>query len=174
MFVVDLHTQKIRKKMPCGIPVAFPVRFVRHRAIVPARLPCRTRNAGDGDGDAATASGAADATATSRRRWEPKKTPPSGSSSGRLLSVLGLLKARLSLKFNRNKLRFELAESLKTHMGSPLKNPLPREGHVVYKLKWGDVSYVGKHACAPNDRYVASGVLVILMWCARGPPTARE
>ena len=47
--------------MPCGIPVAFPVRFVRHRAIVPARLLCRTtRNAGDGD--AATAS-AADATA---------------------------------------------------------------------------------------------------------------
>ena len=42
---------------------------------------------------------------------------------------------------------------------------------MVYKLKWGDVSYVGKHACAPNDRYVASGVLVILMWCARGPPT---
>ena len=42
---------------------------------------------------------------------------------------------------------------------------------MVYHLKWGDVSYVGKHACKPNDRYVASGVLVILMWCARGPPT---
>ena len=37
---------------------------------------------------------------------------------------------------------------------SPLPSftALPREGHVVYKLKWGDVSYVGKHACAPIPR----------------------
>lgn len=58
-------------------------------------------------------------------------------------------------------------------MGSPLKNPLPREGHVVYKLKRGDVSYVGKHECKPNDRYVASGILVCFLWCARGAPTSR-
>ncbi|XRB14605.1 hypothetical protein RI054_08g44450 [Pseudoscourfieldia marina] len=42
-------------------------------------------------------------------------------------------------------------------MGSPLTgNPLPREGHVVYKLDWDLVSYVGKHQCKTNDSEVRS------------------
>ena len=82
--------------------------------------------------------------------------------------------ARLSLKFNGKRLRFIPQGSVYQRLFSsplPCFTALPREGHVVYKLDWDLVSYVGKHQCKPNDRYVASGVLVILMWCARGPPT---
>ena len=84
--------------------------------------------------------------------------------------------ARLSLKFNGNRLRFLPQGSVYQRLfASPLPSftALPREGHVVYHLKWGEVSYVGKHKCAPNDRYVGSGILVLFVWCARGAPTSR-
>ena len=131
------RTQKIRK-MPCGIPVAFPCIASSTYVIIEQslQLDCHVvletpetatamrrprvrrmrrrlggaRGGGGGDGGATRrtttqddagrrthhdagrtqdAPRRTDARDCAVRRWEPKKAPPSRSSQGRLLSVLG-------------------------------------------------------------------------------------